>query len=1039
MYYSAIGVVATLVLLVVNQDILVTSKKSFDKPAWIVYRRFLFAVLAYYVIDILWGMLEANKLSGLLFADTTVYFVAMSVGLWLWAEFTVAYLEEKNRFGKLLTITGRALSVAITAIVVINIFTPILFTVDKECVYNALPFRYVILSIQIIIFILISIYAILYLYRHKGGRGKSGRYRIIASFGISMATMLFLQLWFPLLPLYAIGYLLGTCLLHSFVANDEKEERKRGIEETKKITELRDRFVSLIDNMPGMAFTKDAETGVYLACNQRFAEYANKPDPDSVIGLNDYQIFDEETAAHFIKDDKVALSLTKPYIFYEDVQDATGAKRQLQTTKLKYTDISGRLCVLGMCQDVTDIVRIQHENAMTKEAYEKAVNSGLIYTQMVQTLARDYIDMFYINTDTEEYVEYRNGEEKSTLEEIRRGWHFFSDCKKELAENVFNDDRDSFLNAMNRKKLMKALEKKDTFVMTYRRLSGNGPVYVNMKISRMPDEKYIIIGFTDVDAEMRETMAKNEALAQALASAENANRAKNLFLSGMSHEIRTPINAIIGLEKLALKNNGLDDETRRYIEKMGESADQLLSIINDILDISRIESGRTIVHRDEFSLKSLIAQISADFKSKCNQKGIKYECRVIGQLDDTYIGDYSKIKDVMLNILSNAVKFTEKSGSVTFTVEKTTEYEDQSIIRFSIKDTGIGIEKDYLPKLFDAFSREDNNDRAKFGSSGLGLAITKRLIELMNGSISVESRKGVGTEVTVMLPLGNSSGNEFGIKGSIDLSAVYVLVVDDDPIEAEHARMVLEECGIKADFCTNGPDALQRLEVQYGKEDPYNFVLMDWNMPGMSGAETASEIFRIYGRECTVVAMTAYSWEDISVEAEESGVYNYISKPLFAATVVENFERIARRSKLNIFKDKKLIDLSGKTLLLAEDIELNAEIITDTLDLENIKVEHAANGRIALEMFENSVPGKYTAILMDIRMPEMDGFEATKAIRALSREDAKTIPIIALTANAFDDDAHRSIASGMNAHMTKPIDTDLLIHVLSDIMNGNEE
>ncbi|MCR4926745.1 MAG: response regulator [Lachnospiraceae bacterium] len=324
------------------------------------------------------------------------------------------------------------------------------------------------------------------------------------------------------------------------------------------------------------------------------------------------------------------------------------------------------------------------------------------------------------------------------------------------------------------------------------------------------------------------------------------------------------------------------------------------------LALSNITLNKNIDYtnfKEEVSIRSLIDQISTIAMSECREKGIDYECKMIGQLEDTYIGDYTKIKDVMLNILSNAVKFTESPGSVKFTVEKTTEYEDQSIIRFIIKDTGIGMEKDYIPKLFDAFSKEDENDKTRLGISGLDLAITKRLIELMNGSIGVESRKGIGTEFTIMLPLENCTGSDFGAQGSIDLSALYVLVVDDDLIEAEHARMVLEESGIKADACTNGPEALRRIEEQHRKETPYNIVLMDWNMPGMSGAETSAEIIRSYNKECIVVAMTAYSWEDISVEAEDAGVYNYISKPLFAANTVENFERIARRSRLNIFKE----------------------------------------------------------------------------------------------------------------------------------------
>ena len=667
MYYSAIGLLAVLVLIIVNLDILISPKAAFGKPVWNVYRKFLFAVLAYYLTDILWGVIESKKYAKLLFADTTVYFVAMSVGILFWAIYTVAYLDEKNSFGRFLIAASYIIAGLITVLTIVNIFVPVLFKVEEGCVYKALPARYIVLVLQILLLLLISLYALLCMYRLGGIKGMFHRYRILASFGFIMAALLCIQLWFPLLPLYSIGYMLGTCLLHTFIANDEKEEHLIEQEKNERIKELNDRFVSLLDNMPGMTFTKDAKTGVYLACNQGFADYAHMDSPDGVVGLTDAQIFDAETAAHFVEDDRTALSLSKPYVFYEDVLDAAGNPRQLQTTKIKYTDTQGRLCILGICQDVTDMVRIQHENAMTKEAYDKAVSSGLMFTHIAHTLARDYLDLYYINTDTEEYIEYGRNDESGSLSEIRRGWHFFSDCRNEIAENVYEEDRKAFLQAISRKVLMKALDQKDTFIMTYREISSSKyPVYVSMKISRMEDEKYIIMGITDVDAEMRETMARNEALKEALDSAELANRAKTTFLSGMSHEIRTPLNAIIGLDTLALKNKGLESETREYLEKIGESANRLLSIINDILDMSRIESGRVLLHKEEFSLGLMLDQINTMVMSQCNEKGLKYTCKIDEKAQGSYFGDDMKLKEMLLNILSNAIKFTEAPGRQQF-------------------------------------------------------------------------------------------------------------------------------------------------------------------------------------------------------------------------------------------------------------------------------------------------------------------------------------------------------------------------------------
>ena len=1039
MYYSAIGVLAMLVLLIVNWDVLHKSQ-VYDKPAWIVYRRFLFAVLAYYVTDVLWGFLEYKKLSTALFVDTTVYFMAMAVGLSFWAEYTVAYLNEKSKFGRVLVYSGRIAAAVIICLNIANIFTPVLFEVDSKSVYKALPLRYAVLVFQILFLLVISFHALTSMFNTGFRSEKNKRFRILSSFGLIMALCLFVQLWFPYLPLYSIAYMLGTCLLHAFVANDEKEDFKRERQEAEKVKELKDRLFAVLENMPGMTFTKDAQTGKYLACNQAFADYAHKDSPESVVGLTDAQIFDAQTAAHFAEDDRIALSLSKPYIFYEDVLDANGNPRQLQTTKIKYKDVMGRACVLGMCQDVTDLVSVQHEQAMTKEAYESAVNTGLTYNHIAQTLARDYTEMFCVNTDTEEFTEYRKGEESGALEEVRRGWHFFSDGKVELSERVCPDDRESFLAAMNRKRLMKALAHKDTFVMTFGRLVRGKPVYVSMKISRMEnDEQFIIIGFMDVDAEMREAMATNEALSDALSSAEAASRSKTTFLTGMSHEIRTPINAIIGLDTLALKNKALDGSTRDYLEKIGDSAHHLLTIINNVLDMSRIESGREFLHKSEFSLGTVLEQINSQFASQCADKGIVYECRVNGELDDHYIGDDVKLKEVLVNILTNALRMTEESGSITLTAEKTAEYDNQAVLKFCIKDTGVGIDKENIPKIFDEFSQDDGAGRSKFGSSGLGLAISKKIVELMNGSIEVESEKGVGTVFTVIVTLHKGNKKENGHVGELDPNSLFILIVDDNPIEAQHAQMVLEDAGIRAETCSSGAEALRKMEVQHARKQPYNIVLMDWNMPGMNGMETSIEILKLYDKQSIVVAMTAYSWEDIREEAHAVGVEDCIEKPLYAASIIENLERIARRSNMAIFLEKKKARLEGRRILLAEDVQINAEIMMDMLEMENIKVDHAENGKLAVELFEKSTSGIYSAILMDVRMPQMDGLEAAKTIRAMDREDAKRIPIIALTANAFDEDVQLSLQAGMNAHLNKPVEADHLIRILGELIYEAEQ
>ncbi|MBR2800054.1 MAG: response regulator [Oscillospiraceae bacterium] len=542
------------------------------------------------------------------------------------------------------------------------------------------------------------------------------------------------------------------------------------------------------------------------------------------------------------------------------------------------------------------------------------------------------------------------------------------------------------------------------------------------------------LGLTRIDEEMRETMAKNEALAEALAMAEEANVAKTAFLSSMSHEIRTPMNAILGLNKLALHDETLTGETRGYLEKTGDSARHLLALINDILDMSRIESGRIVLRREEFSFPGMLDQINTMVTSQCEEKGLHYDCSILSPVNDYYIGDDMKLKEVLINILSNAVKFTEPGGSVRLTVERTAEYEDQSTLCFRIKDTGIGMDKSFIPRIFEAFSQEDSSRRNKYGSTGLGMAITKNIVEMMNGTISVESEKGKGTEFTVVIPLRSSLRKGLTEENAVDPGSLRVLIVDDEEIVAEHGRLVLDEAGIRADVSHSGDEALNMLELQSLKQEPYNLVLMDWRMPEMDGVETARQIRQKYSSEDLVIIMTAYTWDTIRDEAVAAGFDGFLAKPLFASGVVEEFEHIVRRNHADMFKEKQQASLEGRRILMAEDIEINAEIMMDILSLKDAEADHAENGRIAVEMFEKSQPGTYAAILMDIRMPVMDGLEAAAAIRALDRPDAKKIPIIALTANAFDEDVQRSLQAGMNAHLTKPVDADHLYQTLEELI-----
>ena len=675
------------------------------------------------------------------------------------------------------------------------------------------------------------------------------------------------------------------------------------------------------------------------------------------------------------------------------------------------------------------------EKVLSQEKHQKDLDN------MITAMASDYRSVYHVDIDTDDAVCYRVDPDDPN--QTPEGVHFpYHDWITQYGSLYVDEEyREGFLSFTDPDNVRAALATKDIIAYRYLARRGGSEYYEMLRMAgvRHPKDRadHIVhaigMGFTDIDVEMRDALATNRALSEALAAAEEANKAKTAFLSNMSHEIRTPMNAIIGLDSLALQNETLPAETREYLEKIGESAHHLLGLINDILDMSRIESGRLLIRKEEFSFRNMLEQINTMVMSQCAEKGLHYECRVIGGVSDYYIGDDMKLKQVLINILSNAIKFTDAPGDVTLTVERTAVFGDHSTVRFRISDTGIGMERAFIPKIFDAFTQEDSSRNNKYGSTGLGMAITKNIVELMNGTISVESEKGVGTEFTVIVTL-NNSDQKGPVTNYISPNDLRILVVDDEEIAAEHARIVLDEVGIKADTCYDGQTAMHMLELQHAKHEPYSLVLLDWKMPDMDGLEVAKEIRKLYDKETTVIILTSFNWDEILDEAIHIGVDSFLAKPLFASNVLDEFERVARKNNMSLYKEKKRARLKGRRILMAEDVFINAEIMRQIIMAREAEIDHAENGKLAVDTFAESPAGYYDAILMDVRMPEMDGLEATAAIRALDRPDAKAIPIIALTANAFDEDVQRSLQVGMNAHLSKPVEPEHLYQTLEELI-----
>ncbi len=751
MTYSIIGILAAIVLLIINRDVLHPYNNKEITPAERNYRRFLMGVMAYYVTDFLWGFLEAARLTKILYADTAVHFLAMATAVMLWTRYVVSYLDEDNAFGRFLTKAGMLFLAFEIAVVAVNFFRPVLFWFDAEGAYYAGPARYVTLAFQILLFFLSSVYTLWITSKTEGKTRR--RHLTIGVFGIAMMLLISIQVFYPLLPLYAMGYMLGTCLLHTFVVEDEKEEYRR--------------------------------------------------------------------------------------------------------------------------------------------------------------------------------------------------------------------------------------ELKDT-----------------------------------------------------LAIAESASKAKTAFLSNMSHEIRTPMNAIIGLNNIAMNDPSASDKVKEYLEKIGASAHHLLGIINEILDMSRIESGRMTIEQEEFSFAKCLEQVNTMISGQCRDKGLAYNCNILGRVDDYYVGDAMKLKQVMINILGNSVKFTPAGGEVNLQIEEGARYDNKAVLKFTFRDTGIGMSAEYLPHLFEAFSQEDSSTTSRYGSTGLGMPITKSIVELMNGNIEVESEKGRGTTFTVTVTMMTSEHEGGKELGTISPDELCVLVIDDDPIACEHAQVVLGQVGVSCEKAMSGAEGLEMAKLRHARREPYNLILLDWQMPEMDGVETARRIREIISHESAIIILTAYRWDDVLEEALQAGVDSFIPKPLFVATVLDEFKSAMKRKGITAGRKQEKAELRGRRILLAEDVQINAEIMSMVLQAREMEADLAENGKIAVEKYESHEPGYYDAILMDMRMPEMDGLEATRRIRAADRTDAQIIPIIALTANAFDEDVQRSLQAGLNAHLSKPVEPENLYSTLESLIKA---
>ncbi|MCI9118829.1 MAG: response regulator [Flavonifractor sp.] len=525
-------------------------------------------------------------------------------------------------------------------------------------------------------------------------------------------------------------------------------------------------------------------------------------------------------------------------------------------------------------------------------------------------------------------------------------------------------------------------------------------------------------------------------LEEARQAAEAANKAKSEFLSNMSHDIRTPMNAIVGMTAIATANISDKKQVQNCLQKITLSSKHLLGLINDVLDMSKIESGKMTLNSDLVSLRELMDGLVSIVQPQVRSKRQQFDVFIHDIIAENVCCDSVRLNQIMLNFLSNAVKFTPEGGVIHVSLYQKPSPKGENFVQthLLVKDNGIGMSAEFKAKIFESFSREDSTRVHKTEGTGLGMAISKYIVDAMGGSISVESELGKGSEFHVTLDLEVAEVQEVDMV----LPPWRMLVVDDDKLLCETTVASLKAIGVDAEWTLDGETAVQMVENRHSLRDDYQVILLDWKLPGMDGIETARAIRKKLGDEVPIMLISAYDWGEIEESARSAGINGFISKPLFKSTLYYGLRQFAGESS----EPAELVaenhtDLHGKHILLAEDNELNWEIASDLLSEMGLVLDWAENGQICVNMFEHSPEGFYDAILMDIRMPVMTGYEAATAIRALDRPDAD-LPIIAMTADAFAEDIKKCLDHGMNAHVAKPIDVREVARLLEKYMNLHE-
>ncbi|MDO4167655.1 MAG: response regulator [Eubacteriales bacterium] len=679
--------------------------------------------------------------------------------------------------------------------------------------------------------------------------------------------------------------------------------------------------------------------------------------------------------------------------------------------------------IIAYC-NVKDITE-QKMREMQIRQYEQLfiVTAANIYTGILQVA---------LDTCMAKRIMLRGG--KITVEDVG-GWDKYLEDQLPF---VHPDDAQAVADALGIQTLM-SIPMNEKKIFSYKSITKNEEnkyksFFTTTYMTEVDGKQYGIVVTIDNTNTVEKELRQKELIEDALARAEAANRAKTTFLSNMSHDIRTPMNAIIGFTTLATTHIDKKDQVRDYLGKIMSASNHLLSLINDILDMSRIESGRMQLEEVECSLSEIMHGLRNILQADMKSKRLNFYIDTVDVFHENVICDKLRLNQVLLNLLGNAVKFTEPGGSISVRIcQKPAESKEFGRYEFHVKDTGIGMSAEFLKHIFEPFERERTSTVSGIQGTGLGMPITKNIVEMMGGTIEVKSKKGEGTEFIVEIPMKKMAAEEAEIKVK-EMEGVRALVVDDDFNTCDSVSNMLIQIGMRAEWTMSGREAVLRTRQAIDRGDEYRVYVIDWLIPDMNGIETARQIRKEVGDDAPIIILTAYDWSDIAEEAKEAGVTAFCSKPLFISDL--------RRCLINILHPKKAENatefqrenINGQRLLLVEDIDLNREIASTILSEAGFIIEEAENGQEALDRLLQKGAGYYSLVLMDVQMPVMNGYEATKAIRALEDPKLANIPIIAMTADAFEEDKQKALEAGMNAHVAKPIEMKKLLDTLEGIL-----